>query len=194
VDGFLKGTVNETEFVRVCKETYVAAISKQSRNLNFEELKVLPFIHEFAFCLYTDVELKSQIMSFRSILNGEQVYHYSSFIRISPPEVSDTWIFELYNNYPDIKLMDLCPLFKEHINSPTSVNDILYNSICDLLANLDFTTPEESGFNYINCSDNASLNDIEDRVFRVLSFYLGHRSFLMQISFLPNGDVVCIIT
>ena len=111
-----------------------------------------------------------------------------------PPDENKKNEFTLYCNFKNIEIKDLYSVFSKYIEKPLSIKDILNNYIFDILNRLDLKHIDESCFNYVNSNENISFSQIRDRIFLLLSYYLGINVLFIQISMLENNSIVYTIT
>lgn len=187
---FLDGKIDCDKFIMKCKELYSLAISDYTKSIQLDNIIVIPFIHEFAYCEYKDSELKSQVLNFLSILNGTKSYCYSTFLKLLPPDKNQKEEFDLYCKFNGIKIKDLYSVFNHYIEKPLTIKDILNNSIFDILDALDLENTDESCFNYINCNENIRFSQIEERILLLLSYYLGINTLFVQVSLFACNNTV----
>lgn len=191
---FVCGEIDSNEFTMKCKELYSLIISDCIESMKLDNIILIPFIHEFAYYRYDVLELKEQVLNFLSILNGTQPYFYSTFLKLFPPDENKKNEFTLYCNFKNIEIKDLYSVFSKYIEKPLSIKDILNNYIFDILNRLDLKHIDESCFNYVNSNENISFSQIRDRIFLLLSYYLGINVLFIQISVLENNSIVYTIT
>lgn len=157
------------------------------KTINLDNVIAMPFIHEFAFCHYTDEELKARVSYFLSILDGVQFYQYSAFFKLPLPSQENKVEYELYHNWGNVKLTSL-HFFDIPIRNPSTIKDILWNSISDILLNTYPT--EDDCIDSINCGEPISYTKIENRVKLLLSYYLGIEPFLFQVTLIPSSSKI----
>ena len=173
--------------MQIAKSLYDQIIKSPQDTIDLNNVIAMPFIHEFAFCYYTDEELKERVSFFLSILDGDQFYRYSAFFKLPPPSQENKAEYELYHNLGDIELTSL-RFFDIPIRSPATIKDILWNSISDILLN---TYPSEDDcIDSVNCGEPISYSNIEKRVKLLLSYYLGIEPFLFQVTLVPSSNKI----
>ena len=191
LEDYIYGRINAALFSQKCKELYTQVISSLDIMTNLDTIIILPFVHEFAYCNYSDSELTEQALHLYSILSGKKSYQYSSFFKLSPPDSREKNLFRLYCNFQNATLSDLYTIFVQNIDNPKNLKDILNNLIVDILTNLDARHPEECNFNSVNCSyEDLDFARIKDRVILFTSYYLGINPFLLQINILSSNNIL----
>lgn len=183
---YINGKVDSKVFTQKCKHLYRQAITTCERNMELELLKALPFIHEFAYVSYSDLELTTQVSYFFDVMNGKKEYHYSTFVQLSALDAPKSKLYDLYNRFDDISIEELRQLFTEHIAYKSCLNDILYSAIREIFLNFDANNPSAFDFDSINCCEETIRSKIKDRLHLLLSYYLGLEVFLLQIHSQPN--------
>lgn len=181
-------------FVNHCKEAYEQSLKFDEYNLTLELHLLLPFVHEFAYCRYTDRELREQVLFLDRLLKGKEEYQYSSFIKLPLPASSDKEMYDLYLNFKNIELSDIYHLFGEAIKCPLTFKDILNNCIYDVVSQLDMKNIQESDFDYVNCHEDISYQMVKEKVVTFLSYYLGMKSFYINISVCQGGKTIYMIS
>ena len=134
---FLDDKINFDEFITECKKLYNSIISDYTKSIMIDNIIIAPFIHEFAYCKYSDLELKSQVKHFLKLINEEEPYCYSTFFKLQP---TNNELDEMYllNNYNEITIKDLNSVFSHFIENPLTIKDILNNIIFDILDKINF--------------------------------------------------------
>ena len=191
---YLQNKINQDNFIQSSKEIYETLVRSATKDIPLDSIIWIPFFHEFAYCRYTDSEMKLQVAFFCELLNGKRYYQYSSFFKVSLPDVSDKLMYDLYINFGSVSMTDLYDLFVSRIEIPLTLKDILYNLIYDILSKTDFTNQGESEFDYVNCEEDVSCHCIREKIMNLLSYYLGINPFYVDINFFSNGNVVYTIS
>ena len=184
---YLNDKISVDKYIMECKKLYNNVVSDYARINILDNLVIIPFIHEFAYCEYNDSELKSRVLFFLSVLNGEENYCYSTFLKIQPPDKNKTEEIYLFDNLYKTTVNDLISVFNRNIEIPLTIKDIINNIIFDIIDRLDLEQVEESCFNYVNCNENISFSHIEEIIMRLVSYYLGIDTMYIQISINAKG-------
>ena len=191
---YLENKIDKSAFVKNCKEIYERSMEFATYNLTLELHILIPFIHEFAYCRYEDRELREQVLFLERLLNGEEEYHSSSFLKLPSPNHSDKDMYDLYCNFEKIELCDIYQLFEEKIENPKTFRELLYNSICNLLLDVNMSDIEESDLDYINCCEEISCQMIKEKILIFLSYYLGIKAFYISVNFCKEKKKVYMIS
>lgn len=191
---YLQNKISRDRFVALCKKIYEQSLSSEESSIQLDSIIWLPFIHEFAYCKYTDLELKRQVTFLNELLSGKQQYHYSSWFKLSCPDSTNKTMYDLYLNFHDVELADLNYLFTELIENPVTLKDILHNLIYDILSKLNLSDLEESEFNYVNCCENVSYTNIKEKVLNFFAYYLGIDSFYVDVTVCSTRNTIYTIS
>ena len=184
---YLSGKITRDTYIQICKEIYSELLSQPEKCMRLNIITAVPFIHEFAYCPYTERELRAQVQKALSVLDGKQPYSYSSFCKVPIPNETDMVAFQLYANYQDISLTDVQLTFDHSISNPLTIKELLYNLIFDIISKVNLEYPSESDFDYVNCGENISFAQVRERIFLLLSYYLGIRMCYIHICILPDN-------
>lgn len=190
---YLNNQMNITEFSDACRDFYVRVLHNKECGFELDAIIWIPFIHEFGYCDYTDLELKTEVEHLVGVLLGKKDYNYSSFFKLIPPAPSDKRFYDLYLKYPDIKIDDLDNLFISRIDSPNNLKDCIQNYIVDILENINFDRVEDSLMDCVNMGEGISLEFAKEKLYSFLAYYLGVSPFYLNISVFKDGKTVYLI-
>lgn len=187
---YLNDTINKETFIYSCKDIYISFLESPKNQYQLDYILIGPFVHEFAYCNYTDSELKQCVRDFQDILIGNRSYVYSVFLKLEPCQKTLLETYEVFLNSDEIAIAELEMLFYEYIDSPTTVKDIINNLIYDLVSKFNSLLPNESDFDYINCNENISCSKTKDMLNRLVAYFCGIQPFFLQITTIPNGNTI----
>lgn len=108
---YLQNRINKVMFVEYCRKLYEQSLQSEEYSIRLDLIIAIPFIHEFAYCEYTESELRAQVVFFQELLDGKQKYHDSNFFKLPVPKDSDKTMSALYRKFPNIELIDLYDIF-----------------------------------------------------------------------------------
>jgi len=189
ISDFLSEKIDREAFVNSCGEIYMRAINPSQNMFKLDAIKIIPLVHELSRGFYTDEELKNQARSFQLILERQQEYYYSTFVRVG-------FLDKEEQRFKDssIELSELYKVFTKYINSPQTIQDLLCNSIYDILSKWDLTCCDENDFSSINCHKDISFEQIERRIRSLLAYLKGEEAFLLQIHYSLDGNDIYVIS
>lgn len=189
VEKYLEYKMEKESLVHYFRKIYEKSLQWEEYSIQLDLIIVIPFIHEFAYVRYTEAELREQVIVFYEILSGKRKYHYSAFFKLSAPKNEESRVNALYQKFPNIELEDLCDVFVTPMDNPLTWKDILYNMLVDILSKLDLSNLEESDFDYVNCSfEYVSYQNLRERIFKLLAYYLGREAFYVDVNVFSNGN------
>ena len=194
IANYLQNKIHGDVLIGHCKEIYEQSLKFDKYNLTLELHMLLPFVHEFAYCKYTDRELREQVIFLERLLKGKEEYQYSSFLKLSSSNSLDKEMYDLYLNFEHTELRDIYYLFGEKIKNPKTFKDILYNCIYDIVSKVDATNIQESDFDCVNCHEDISWKMIKGKILDFLSYYLGIKPFYITVSVCQEGKIIYTIS
>ena len=194
IDEYLEYKIEKESLVDYFRNIYEQSLQAEEYSIQLDLIIAIPFIHEFAWAGYTEVELREQVTFFYEILNGKRKHHDSAFFKLSAPTNEDSRMRSLYQKFPNIELIDLYDIFAVSVEKPLTLKDILYNMLVDILSKLDLENQQESDFSYVNCSlEHVSYQNLRERIFKLLAYYLGCEAFYVDVNVFSNGNISYII-
>lgn len=194
VKEYLEYKIEKGILVNYFRKIYEQSLQTEEYRIRLDLIAVIPFVHEFAYAKYAEVELREQVTFFYEILKGKCNYHTSAFLKLSAPKKEDSRITTLNQKFPNIELEDLCDIFTIPMDNSVTLKDILYNMLVDILSKLDLSNLEESDFDCVNCNlEHVSYKNLRERIFNLLSYYLGREAFYVDVNVFSNGNISYII-
>lgn len=194
IENYLQDKIYRESFVNCCREIYEQSLKNDEYSLTLELHLLLPFIHEYAYCRYTDTELREQVLYLGRLLDGKEEYQYSSFVKLSSTNSLDNEMYDLYLKFEYVELDNICHLFRQEKKNPKTFKDILYNCIYDIVANVDMENIQESDFSFINYHEDISYQMIKEKVLLFLSYYLGIKPFYISVRVCKEGKIIYMIS
>ena len=193
ITDYINKDIDSEKCVQSFKEIYVQILESDNLNFELDIIPQMPVIHELAFSKCTNGELDHHIEQLRGIISGNQEYHYDAFYKLNIPNDSKEMI-ALHDKYDEIELDELLKVFATEIKNTKTLRDILFNLLYDILSKINLQDVDECEFDYVNCSDDITLDQLKSWIMVLLSYYLGITPFYLQISYSPDKGRICIIT